>query len=513
VHRVLPIAALLLVLADGSGCATFPTARRGASVASDGAALLGGDVVLGIESLDARRADSRIVRYRRSLSDGEVRVEARTLLTADGVPRAVQATADGRWLAATLEHDGALATTLWRLRDGRPDPVWESPEGCAQPTFDPAGGFLVLACPPIDRQPAWLLRLSLPDLAQLALVGERPRGAPAVGVEGDLYWVERRGPRSVVLRRSAETTPFVTHELFDVVEALHPREDGVLVATVRNALGGLELLDLHPSGAVRPRSLPAGLGVGSPARLLSTAEGDLIAIRCLRGDCAVVEAPVEGTALPALTVSGRPVSLAAVPLVGGARRRPEDLATAPSTVLATHLSSDVAVLGVGLGMKLDAAWAVLEDAELQPWWETGQGSRGRPRSIGLGRAGGSWCVEFQADDRGTVVSVDLRDCAAPYLSPALRPLLDRRHLIDGAYGIVQRFLGPGVSMEVGDRVGGPGEARSHPVRRTTLQYDAPERGYQYRSETEVLDSRSSRLWDGRVWLRLQEPGKRQAVRP
>jgi hypothetical protein len=62
-------------------------------------------------------------------------------------------------------------------------------------------------------------------------------------------------------------------------------------------------------------------------------------------------------------------------------------------------------------------------------------------------------------------------------------------------------------------VGGPGEARSHPVRRTTLQYDAPERGYQYRSETEVLDSRSSRLWDGRVWLRLQEPGKRQAVRP
>ncbi len=104
-HRVLPIAALLLVLADGSGCATFPTARRGASVASDGAALLGGDVVLGIESLDARRADSRIVRYRRSLSDGEVRVEARTLLTADGVPRAVQATADGRWLAATLEHD------------------------------------------------------------------------------------------------------------------------------------------------------------------------------------------------------------------------------------------------------------------------------------------------------------------------------------------------------------------------------------------------------------------------
>jgi len=109
--------------------------------------------------------------------------------------------------------------------------------------------------------------------------------------------------------------------------------------------------------------------------------------------------------------------------------------------------------------------------------------------------------------------VDMRECAVSYVSPALRPLLDRKNLVDGAMTIARQYLGPGVSMEVGDGVGSPGESRSHPVRKTTLQYDAPERGYHYRSETEVLESRSRRLWDGKVWLRLQPPGKRQAVRP
>ena len=107
--------------------------------------------------------------------------------------------------------------------------------------------------------------------------------------------------------------------------------------------------------------------------------------------------------------------------------------------------------------------------------------------------------------------MDMRDCAASYVSPALQPLFDRKRLLDGALSIAQRYLGPGVSMEVGDGDGTPGEARSHPVRRTTLQYDAPERGYVYRSETEVLHSR--KLWDGRVWLRLQEPRRRQVARP
>lgn len=472
-------------------------------------------MILGIETLDSRRSgDSRIVRYRRFYDEGGLRIEARTLLSADGIPLSVQTTGDGHWLAATLQRAGAVSTTLWRLReDGRPDPAWESPEGCRQPAFDPEARFLVLACPPEGRQPAWLLRVGLPDLELLALVGERPRGAPSVGVEGHLYWVERSGSTSVVMRRTETGTPYATHELFDVVESLHPREDGVVVATVRTANGGLELIELLPSGAVEPRSLPAELGVGSPTRLLSNAQGDLLAIRCLRGDCAVVEAPVEGEGLPALTVSGRPVALSSVPIVAALRARPEDLATAPERVLATHLSSDVAVLGVGLGMRLDEAWAVLEGAGLNPWWESAPGSRARPRAIGLGRAAGSWCVEYQADDRGLITAVDMRDCAAPYLSPALRPLLDRSYLVEGALGIAQRYLGPGVSMEVGDGVGGPGEARSHPVRRTTLQYDAPERGYQYRSETEVLESRSRRLWDGRVWLRLAEPGKRQATRP
>lgn len=506
---------MLVALLGLTGCAGLGPFRAAGPSAPDGVALRGGDLLLGIETLDARKGtESQIVRYRRTYEDGVLRVEARTLLSADGVPLSVAATADGHWLASTLEHSGAVATTLWRLReDGRPDPAWESPEGCRDPSFDPEARFMVLACPPRGRQPAWLLRVGLPDLEMLALVGERPRGAPTVGVEGDLYWVERTGGTSIVMRRADAGTPYATHKLLEVVESLHPRADGVLSAAVWGADGGLELLDLQPSGAVKPHLLPPRLGVGAPTRLLSNTRGDLLAVRCVRGDCAVVESPVEGEGMPTMTVSGRPVSLSAVPFVSVLRSRPEDLATASQRVFITHLSSDVSLLGVGLGMRLQEAWAVLEEAGLDPWWETAPGSHNRPRAIGLGRAAGSWCVEFKADERSVIAGIEMRDCGAHYVSPALRPLLDRRHLVDVALALVQRYLGPGTSMEVGDGGSGPGGARSHPIRRTTLQYEAPQRGYQYRSETEVLESRSRRLWDGRVWLRLQEPGKRQAARP
>ncbi|MCO4773271.1 MAG: hypothetical protein KDA24_24770, partial [Deltaproteobacteria bacterium] len=485
-----PAVVLLAALLWVAGCATTGGSRG--TPLSDDVLLRGGDIVLGIETLDSRRsADSRIVRYRRIYSSDGPRVEARTLLSADGVPLSVQVTGDGRWLAATLERGGELGTTLWRLReDGLPDPAWESPPGCREPSFDPQARFLVVACPPQGRQPAWLMTVGLPDLKRLALVGEWPRGAPVVGVEGDLYWVERRGSSTLVMRRAGDSSPYAVHELVDVVETLHPRNDGVLVAAVRDARGGLETLELQPSGVIEAMPLPPQLGLGSPTRLLSNARGDLLAIRCLRGDCAVVEARVDGHSMPAMTVSGRPVALSMVRHTQSVHPRPEDLATAPDTVLATHLSSDVSVLGVGLGMRLDEAWRVLEGAGLHPWWETPAGSRARPRAIGIGRAAGSWCIEFQADERGLVSAVDMRDCAAPYVSSALQPLLDRKHLLEGAYGIAQHYLGPGVSVEVGDSAGGPGESRSHPVRRTTLQYSAPERGYAYHSETEVLESRS-----------------------
>ena len=514
--RTLPAEPFLLIAILGlAGCASLGPSRLAGATSVGGAVLRGGDLLLGVESLDPRKGtESRIVRYRRTYEDDTLKVEARTLLFADGVPLSVETTADGHWLAATLDRGGAISTTLWRLReDGRPDPAWQSPEGCQEPSFDPGARFMVMACPPRDRQPAWLLRVGLPDLRMLALVGERPRGAPTVGVEGDLYWVERTDGTSIVMRRAGEGAPYPTHRLSEIIESLHPRDDGVVSAAVRNAQSGLELLDLEPSGAVKPHLLPPEMGVASPQRLLSNTRGDLVAIRCVRGDCAVVESLVEGEARPPMTISGRPVALSLVPSVAAPRSRPEDLATAPQRVLTTHLSSDVSLLGVGLGMSLEVAWAVLEEADLGPWWETAPGSRERPRAIGLGRAAGSWCVEFQADERGVIAAIDMRDCAAHYVSPALRPLLDRRHLVDGALTIVQRYLGPGISMEVGDGGTGPGASRSHPVRRTTLQYDAPERGYQYRSETEVLESSSRRLWDGRVWLRLQEPGKRQAARP
>jgi len=504
---------LLMAALALTGCAALGAARLSSSSA-DTPVLRGGDVLVGLESVDPRRGvESRVVRYRHALGDDGARVEARTLLSADGVPIHVAATADGRWLATTLHRAGAVSTTLWRLREGRADPAWESPPGCRQPSFDPEARFVVLACPP-DRQPAWLLTVSLPDLQMLALVGETPRGAPAVGVEGDLYWIERDRARTRVLRRAGDSLPFVTHEIPDEVEALHPREDGVLVATVRTPHGGLELLELHPSGDVTPLPLPLSLGAGTVSRLVSNPQGDLVAVRCPRGDCAVVDAPQGGgEALPPLTVSGTPRSLALVPHGTTLRPRPEDLATAPERVLSTHLSSDVAVLGVGLGMSLEEGFAVLDGSGLDPWWQATPGPRGTPTAIGIGRAAGSWCIEYQADERGIIEAVDMRDCAAPYVSPALEPLLDTRRLVEGAEQIVRRYLGPGVSMAVGEGVGAPGEARHHPVRRTTLQYDAPERGYVYRSETEVLQSRPGKAWDGRVFLRLQEPGKRQVARP
>lgn len=498
----------LYVLAALAGCAT--PARQLPTSEGPPAALLAGDIVVGIHSTDPRVAgEGRIVRYRRVEDEAGHRIEGRTLLTADGVPRDVRLAADGAWLAAAVERDGDLRTSLWRVRpDGRPDPAWDSPAGCAAPAFDPESRFLLVACPAVGRQPAWLLRLSLPALQPLALVGERDRIAPVVGVEGDVYWVEEDASGHAVVRRPDSGGSYVTHRLVDPVESIHPRLDGSHTVTLRVPSGGLELADLLPGGSVRLRSLPASLGVGSPEKLTANPEGDLLAIRCARGDCAIVEATADGEPHAPLSVSGRPTSIAYVPSLRHRVTRPEDLATAPASVFRHANANEVGVLGVRIGMSLETAFSHLEQAGLHPWWSAPPGPRSRPRSIGIGRGAGSWCVEYLADERGTVAAMDLRDCAAPYLSPEVRPLLDGRNLGPRPLVTVQRFLGPGVSMEVGDGAGSPGETRHQPLRRTTLQFDAPERGYHYVSETESIEAAP---WMGRAWLRLQEPGKRQAI--
>lgn len=478
-----------------------------------------GDVLVGLVGGDERREDGlRVVRFRRTLDeDGSSHVAVRPLVRTEGAASEIAATGDGAWMAVTVVlWDDQRRVDLFRLRPGAdPALAWQSPAGCSGPTFEAGGGWLVLACPEEGRQPGWLLRIDLPDLRELALVGERSRSAPAAGTEGDLYWVEAGATHSVVYRRSARGEPFPTHDVRGRVVALYPQISGALVASVQGAHGPDEIFELLPSGEIRAMRLPDGIqttDLSSPH--VVSPFGDWTAVRCGRGPCSIVEASTLRSPEAPLSLASIPTAVGRVPHLSRSAPRPEDLATAPATVLASHLASDVAVLGVELGMDLAEAFAVLERSGRHPWWDAVPGARARPRGVGVGRTPGAWCIEFEADERGLVSGVDIRDCAAAYLSPAIRPLLDRESFVDGALDVARRYLGPGVSVEVGDGDGQPGETRSHPVRRTRLQYDAPGRGYRFQSQTETLEARSAQLWDGWVWLRLEAPGRRQtAQRP
>jgi len=478
-----------------------------------------GDVLVGLLGGDQRREDGlRVVRLRRTrLEDGSSHVAVRPLVRTEGAVSEIAATGDGAWMAVTVVlWDDQRQVDLYRLRPGGdPELAWRAPPGCSGPTFEPGAAWLALACPEEGRQPAWILRVDLPDLRALALVGERSRTAPAAGSEGDLYWVEAGASHSIVYRRPHRGEPFATHDVQGRVVALHPQAPGPRIATVRGMHGPDEPLELLRSGETRALRLPEAIqstDLASPH--VVSPFGEWTAVRCGRGPCSIVEgSPLHGPEAP-LSLASVPTAVARVPRMTRSAPRPEDLATAPATVLATHLASDVAVLGVELGMPLTEAFAVLERSGRHPWWDAVTGPRGRPRGVGVGRTPGAWCIEFEADDRGLVAGVDIRDCAGAYLSPAIRPLLDRQSFVDGALSVARRYLGPGVSVEVGDGDGQPGETRSHPVRRTRLQYDAPDRGYSFQSETEILDARESQLWDGWVWLRLEAPGRRQtAQRP
>ncbi|MCP4810407.1 MAG: hypothetical protein GY884_34160 [Proteobacteria bacterium] len=138
--------------------------------------------------------------------------------------------------------------------------------------------------------------------------------------------------------------------------------------------------------------------------------------------------------------------------------------------------------------------------------------RERPAGVGVGWTTEGHCVEYRSDERGLVASIDLQGCAERYLSPPLRPLLDRDLLAEGAVTVARRFLGPGVAVTVGGREG-ERIGNTPTVRRTQVTYEAPERGYHYEATGEVLSSERRRLLDGDIRLRLRPPGRRQAAAP
>jgi hypothetical protein len=201
-----------------------------------------------------------------------------------------------------------------------------------------------------------------------------------------------------------------------------------------------------------------------------------------------------------------------VPRLLGPIGHQEDLATAPSSVLSSHSAADVSVLGVQLKMPLETAFSRLDRGGRHPYWISAKGSKGRPGGVGVGWTSSGYCISFLADERGLVGAIELQGCAAEYLSSQLAPLLRREQLSEGALEVATHFLGPGVSVSVGGSSpddGGPG------VKRTRIQYHAPDRGYEFEAEIEVMSRQGSsfmrsRLLNGQVRLRLQNPGRPQA---
>jgi len=159
-------------------------------------------------------------------------------------------------------------------------------------------------------------------------------------------------------------------------------------------------------------------------------------------------------------------------------------------------------------MALEDAFVVLDKMGRHPYWIESRGVHTRPRGIGVGWTAEGHCIEYLADERASVTTIDLRSCATSYVSPALRPLLDRGALASEGVGLARRFLGDSVTSEAANSE----DPLRHPaVRRTDVRFSAPERGYQYEARSEVLRSRRTRVLGGWVRLRLQLPGRRQAA--
>ena len=158
-------------------------------------------------------------------------------------------------------------------------------------------------------------------------------------------------------------------------------------------------------------------------------------------------------------------------------------------------------------MTLEDTFAVLDRMGRHPYWIEGRSPRTRPRGVGVGWTAEGHCIEYMADERSSVTSIELRGCAASYVSPALRPLLDRSFVATAGAGLAREFFGEEVAVEV---TGLDEKLPNSPVRRTDLRFNVPDRGYQFEARSEVLRSRSTRILGGWIRLRIQLPGRRNA---
>ncbi len=484
----------------------------------EGVALGAGDVLVALDRRDEGRGQE-LIRIRRVTSESGSQVVVRQLSEGSLEVTGLAVSANARWLALEQRRsDGELEVVLQDLQDLQASaadaPRWTSATGCRAPSFGPGSELLYLVCGRRGRQPASIFELNLADGGELFLVGERPRTAVAVGVEGDLYWVEEEVGATLVVRRPRGQEAYSTHRLYGRIKAIWPQRDGSLVAEYGMPGSQGQLARLLGSGLVRDEPRPQASSFppdpGAPAFL--TAQGRWLVTGCAFDPCGLLELPADGLGHSSLRLRGRPTAVSAVSRLRGPVGHVEDLATAPASVLSSHSAADVSVLGVQLKMPLETAFSKLDRGGRHPYWISAKGSRGRPGGVGIGWTSAGYCISFLADERGLVGAIELQGCAAEYLSSQLAPLLRREQLSDGALEVASHFLGPGVSVSVG---GAASEGDGPSVHRTRIQYRAPDRGYEFEAEIEVMSRRSSslmrsRLLGGQVRLRLQNPGRPQA---
>ncbi len=488
--------------------------------AVEGKLAIPGDIVVAVDR-GGEGNQGEVLRLRRARAvDGSERVLVRSVVA--GLPdiSGLAVSSDGRWLATVVSASEPGAGAIVRVRhlqsgglqgDG---PWWVSQPGCQGPVFNAAATHLYLSCGPRGRQPSSILELSLADRRTLAFVGERPRVLATVGVEGDLYWVEEEAGQSHLIRRPHGAVGYSTHSLYGRIGALWPQVDGSLVAGYGVPGAAPQLARLLPSGVVRnepsPRVGVGSLPEGGPTHL--TVDGWWLAAGCQYKPCTVVEVGPDGAAASPLHLSGLPTAITQVSRLRTDIGHVEDLATAPSSVLSSHSAAEVSVLGVKLKVPVETAFSTLDRAGRHPYWISAKGPRGRPGGVGVGWTSAGYCISFLSDDRGRVAAIELQGCAAEYLSPQLAPLLRREQLSQGALQVASRFLGPGVSVTLG---GGEPSGRGLPIQRTRIYYEAPDRGYEFEAEIEVVTTRrsvllKSRLLGGHVRFRLQTPSRPQA---
>ncbi|MEE2829714.1 MAG: hypothetical protein VX498_11055 [Myxococcota bacterium] len=508
---------LLLGLLLLAGCALHPPQARpsyGAPPPMALSQLRSGDLVVALARGKARTVVTRVHQGPGPRASSRVQVHAQQLFTSELPVRGIAASTDGRWIALeTGEADGRGLVQLWDLMhapgETEPRTTWSSPEGCSHPDFEPRSQWMLMSCPAVGRQPNSILRVDLPSLEELHLVGETPRLAPAVGMDGNMYWVEDRDRHSVVMRRAGNRLPFVTHDLSESVQRLWPQADGSLVAELARPGRSRSFARLSASGVARVEAPPVEVGssVLREASVYVGERGVWSTSQCDRGLCSLRW--VSGGEEPLTLNLGAPATaVTEVPWWNPTLDHPEDLATAPASVLASHPATRVAVLGVSLGMALQDAFTILDKTGRHPYWIESRTQRHKPRGVGVGWTSEGHCIEYLSDERGVVTAVDLKACAASYVSPALRPLLDRSALASDGGNVARRFLGPGVAVTVG---GGSARGHPEPIRRTELVYTSAERGYHFEARSEVLPSSSLRVLGGWVWLRLQLPGRRQTA--